>query len=99
MEELIRDIAALVNIILGLMVMTFELLAFRAHPLRRWRWVMLFKAAVGMAWVVVSCMALFHLYSSGGIIDPNIGRPVTTLTLLAFVLGAITQFESRGKRK
>lgn len=86
--DLARDIAAAVNVILGVAVAILEL--------RRWqrckrdgRWVILVKAAAGAVWAVISALAILGLYATGDIIDPLIGRPATSLLLAALAVGAI----------
>jgi hypothetical protein len=89
MDQIARDIAAIVIVIMGSWVAWMEIEAFRAC---RWsyRWIYLVKAFAGVLCAILFAMALLRLFSGGSdIVDPVLGRPVFIITLLALALGAI----------
>ena len=82
------DIAAVINITLGLFVAVLELRVWRSCPANRW--IYLVKAASGFALAVIFAHALLF---NGGSVDPAIGRPAISLTLMAMASGAIVQYK------
>jgi hypothetical protein len=82
------DIAAVINIIVGLVVVYLELRVYSSCPLNPNRWVYVVKAASGLS---ITLLFTHSLLFNGGSVDPSIGRPAITLVLAALAMGAIIQ--------
>ena len=87
------DLAAGINIVIGLAVVWLELRVYQSCPANPNRWVFIIKAAAGAALALIFAHAL--LFNSG-VVDPAIGRPAVTLALMSLAMGAIVQYKRKG---
>lgn len=89
----VDDIAAVINVILGLIVFVLE---FRiARQCRQGKWVYYLKSAAGLILAAAFATAIIGSFSGGsGLVPPEIGRPAVTIALTALAVGAIYNHKS-----
>lgn len=89
MDQLARDIAAVIIIVGGLAVAYLEIRLCLACR-KAYRWIYLYKALAGFACAILFTLSLLRLFSGGSdVVDPILGRPVFIITLTALALGAV----------
>lgn len=95
MDQLVRDIAAIVIILGGCFVAYLKIQQYKQCK-KPYAWIYIVAAFAGFSTAALLVGSLLRLYMGGDTISPMFGRPVYIMLLLALILEAIHSRRTAG---